>query len=105
VKGGIQLRLDLKAVERQRTLTPLADLDAEQVRREGLEGVPHVPIEFWPVPTKQAMIAALQARAEATAERIREQMCRVRCSCVLPAELADDGRCSRCWGWPRGSNR
>ena len=22
------------------------------------------------------------------------------CSCVTPAERSDDGRCTRCWGWP-----
>jgi hypothetical protein len=105
VKGGVQLRLDLMAVESQHTVTPLADLDAEQARWEGLEGARHVPIEFWPEPTSRAMAVAFAVKAEATAERIREQMRRARCSCVLPAELADDGRCSRCWGWPRGSNR
>ena len=24
-----------------------------------------------------------------------------KCSCVAPADLAADGRCGRCWGWPR----
>jgi len=42
---------------------------------------------------------ALRHGAE-IAERIREQMRRVPCSCATPGELADDGRCSRCWGWP-----
>jgi hypothetical protein len=23
------------------------------------------------------------------------------CSCVSPADVTEDGRCSRCWGWPR----
>jgi hypothetical protein len=23
------------------------------------------------------------------------------CSCVTPADLTEDGRCSRCWGWPQ----
>jgi hypothetical protein len=32
-------------------------------------------------------------------ERIREQMRRGSCSCATPGALADDGRCSRCWGW------
>lgn len=39
-------------------------------------------------------------RSGLLAERIREQMARVRCSCFEPAELDDRGRCSRCWGWP-----
>ena len=39
-------------------------------------------------------------RSEFLAERIREQMRHVRCSCFEPANLDDRGRCSRCWGWP-----
>lgn len=34
------------------------------------------------------------------AERIREQMRQARCTCATPGELAEDGRCFRCWGWP-----
>lgn len=36
------------------------------------------------------------------ATRVREQARTVSCCCRSgPAELAEDGRCSRCWGWPR----
>lgn len=41
--------------------------------------------------------------AEVLAERIREQMASRPCSCASHSEPAEDGRCSRCWGWPGGS--
>jgi hypothetical protein len=39
-------------------------------------------------------------RCEVAEARIREQLRHVRCCCAEPDEPAEDGRCSRCWGWP-----
>ena len=63
----------------------------------------HVPIEFWPPAPRRAMATAFAARAAVAAARIREQMSRVPCRCTQAVDLADEGRCSRCWGWPEVS--
>jgi len=39
-------------------------------------------------------------RGHEIAEQIREQTRHAPCTCATPAELADDGRCERCYGWP-----
>ena len=64
---------------------------------------PYVPFEHWPATTREGVRIAYAAKAAAAADRIREQVRAAACGCVRPVELADDGRCSRCWGWPRGS--
>jgi hypothetical protein len=64
---------------------------------------PYVPFEHWPDSTRESMAVAYSDKAAAAAARIRESMRRARCTCTRPGELADDGRCSRCWGWPGGS--
>lgn len=59
---------------------------------------PYVPYEYWPEPTREAVAAALHAKGEAAAERIREQVRTAKCTCARPGQRAEDGRCSRCWG-------
>jgi hypothetical protein len=61
---------------------------------------PYVPFEFWPESTREEIAGAYAIKAAASAERIRHQVTAARCSCVAPGQRADDGRCSRCWGWP-----
>jgi hypothetical protein len=62
---------------------------------------PYVPIESWPEATRAAIAGAYVDKATAAADRIREQARSRVCRCAEGAvvELADDGRCARCWGW------
>jgi hypothetical protein len=62
---------------------------------------PYVPFEHWPGATRSAIATAYAAKAEAAADRIREHMRTASCTCARAGEFAGDGRCSRCWGWPR----
>ena len=63
------------------------------------------PFEEWPEPTRRAIATAYARKAEATAERIREATRTARCTCAAPGELASDGRCSRCYGWPKAEGK
>jgi hypothetical protein len=64
---------------------------------------PYVPFEHWPDATRTSMAVAYADKAVAAAARIRESMLRMPCKCTRPGELAEDGRCSHCWGWTRSS--
>ena len=64
---------------------------------------PYVPFEHWPDSTRASVAVAYADKAAAAAARIRESVRSVPCKCTRPGGLADEGRCSRCWGWPEGS--
>jgi hypothetical protein len=44
----------------------------------------------------------LEADTRGRVERMRYEAAHVRCCCADdPDPVSRDGRCSRCWGWPR----
>lgn len=61
---------------------------------------PYVPFEHWPDTARKMLAAAYVVKADAASGRIRELVRTARCGCAIPASMAADGRCSRCWGWP-----
>jgi hypothetical protein len=63
----------------------------------------HVPFEFWPESSQRGLRAEFGIRGSVAAGQIRERMRQMPCSCLEPGELAADGRCTRCWGWPRSA--